>query len=461
MTWNPEEGFHLEAFLERTQIMPRVIRIGRIGVIPRSDYSSFRMRIQGYDWAIAPHVHLADFDWFDIQRGHLSKNFKQVIFCKSRSPYYSNSVWAGSALYVTKSSDLKFTDRVHHFTHISNQQFAENWRSSGIWYNSDGQEYSLRGYLTDQNRLQLHWQIPRSQWSKSQGWRWASAIQDALSIWQGETICLVQREMYRGVQKITEVRQQEPLYSLSFLSPLDDRKLDRDSLIKLIEFFALNSNNANVCQNIFWQLIEASYQKGWQARELLVSTILEAALRTIYNYPLHQNDNSNGLVQSLLAKFRNDFFSIGSDELKKQWKKECNRVLESFKRLRHRNAHPDWLEDSGGSFSGDRLDKSFNDLILLSRFYGYMMLGLAGFEGLVPHLPQPFSNQTIGALTQVEEDESFPSHPFTDRKNIDPTLQLAESLRLAKTYHQRTMIDRKFYLEKASNLPTTLDNFDH
>jgi hypothetical protein len=400
MTWNPSDGFQLEAFLDRTPTRGRVIRIGRIGVIPRSDYSSIRMRIQGYDWTIAPHVHLSDFDWLDIRGGHLSKDFKRVIFCKSVSPYYGNSAWTGSALYITKSSDLRFTDRVHNFTHINNQQFSENSRSSGIWYKANGQEYSLRGYLTDQNRLQLCWQIPRSQWSKSQGWRWASAIQDALSIWQGETINLVQREIYRGVQKITEIRQPEPLYSLNFLSPLKDKELNQDSLMKLIEFFALNSDNTNVCRNIFRQLVEASYQKGWQARELLVATILEAALRTIYNRPLHQNDNSNGLVPKLLAQFRSEFLIKESSEFKKEWKKDCNRVLESFRRLRHRNAHPDWLVNSGRFFSDESLEQSFNDLILLSCFYGYMILGLAGFESLVPDLPQPSSNENAGNITK-------------------------------------------------------------
>ena len=66
MTWNHEEGFHLEAFLDRSQRNSSITRIGRIGIIPRSDYFSIRMRVQGYDWAIAPHVHLTTSDWFSI-----------------------------------------------------------------------------------------------------------------------------------------------------------------------------------------------------------------------------------------------------------------------------------------------------------------------------------------------------------------------------------------------------------
>ena len=452
MTWNHEEGFHLEAFLDRSQRNSSITRTGRIGIIPRSDYFSIRMRIQGYDWAIAPHVHLTTSDWVSIQAGHLSKSFGRVIFCQSISPIYANSIWAGSALYITKSSDLRFTDSVQNSVHINNQQFSQGWRTSGIWYETDEQEYLLRGYLTDRKQLQLYWQIPKSQWSKSQGWRWAFSIQDALSIWHGETISLLQREMYRGVQRITEIRKPEELDSLNFLSPLGDRELDHNSLMRLIKFFAINSNNANVCRNIFWQLVEASHQKGWQAREILVATILEAALRTAYNYPLNRSDNSNGLVQHLLARFRSEFIPTEPDRLKKEWKKVCNKVLESFERLRHRNVHPDWLLDSGGVFSQEKLEESLDDLILLSRFYGYMILGFAGFEDLAPSLPQPSTSQKVDPSTQLESSENLPLSSLWDEERLYPTIHLARDFSTTRTYHQQTMIERRFHLEQDNNI---------
>jgi len=452
MTWNPEEGFHLEVIFDRSQRNSFTRRLGKIGVIPRSDYFSIRMRPQGYDWAIAPHIYLTDFDWFNLERRYLSKSLKRVIFCESAPPVYPNSVWAGFALYITKSSDLKLTDNVKNSVHINNQPFSRCGRSSGIWY-GDEQGYTLRGHLNDQRRLQLYWQIPRHCWLKSQGWRWALSIQDALSIWHGETIILLQREMHRGAQRITEIRKQEELDSLEFLSPLGGIDLNHDSLMRLTKFFTRNSQDANVCRRIFWQLVEASRQQGWQARELLVATILEAALRTIYNYPLQQSDNSKGLVKDCLARFRSRFFPTEPDELKKDWKKACTEVLETFLRVRHRNAHPDWLVNSGGGLSEERLEESFDDLMLLSRFYGYMILGLAGFEDSVPSFPPPCRSRSTGTVTRLESNDDIPDSPtlpFWNPEDFSPTSPLRD-LSNARTCYEYTMIERKFYLEQANN----------
>jgi hypothetical protein len=43
MTWKPDEGFHLEAFLDRQGEPIERIELGRIGIIPRSDICSIRL----------------------------------------------------------------------------------------------------------------------------------------------------------------------------------------------------------------------------------------------------------------------------------------------------------------------------------------------------------------------------------------------------------------------------------
>jgi hypothetical protein len=37
--------------------------------------------------------------------------------------------------------------------------------------------------------------------------------------------------------------------------------------------------------------------------------------------------------------------------------------------------------------SDDKMEKSLDDMILLSRFYGYMILALSGKKGLTPIFP--------------------------------------------------------------------------
>ncbi len=59
--------------------------------------------------------------------------------------------------------------------------------------------------------------------------------------------------------------------------------------------------------------------------------------------------------------------------------------------MRHRNAHPDFLLKKGGYLSEEYREKSVDDMIYLSRFYGYMILAMAGFQDLEPQFPPPFA----------------------------------------------------------------------
>ena len=128
-------------------------------------------------------------------------------------------------------------------------------------------------------------------------------------------------------------------------------------------------------------MVEASRQKTLQGRELLISTILEAVLRTIDRKPTKRKKDS-WKCQTSLRDFRIEYLPSG-------WTRTCGNVRKAFDRLRNRNAHPDWLISEGGGLSDEELNKSLNDIILLSRFYGYMILALAGFKDLKPEFPLP------------------------------------------------------------------------
>jgi hypothetical protein len=70
--------------------------------------------------------------------------------------------------------------------------------------------------------------------------------------------------------------------------------------------------------------------------------------------------------------------------LTREWKESCERAVEVRNKLRHRNAHPDWLFEEGRRRSETQTTELLVDISFLSRFYGYMILALAGFENLKP-----------------------------------------------------------------------------
>ena len=183
---------------------------------------------------------------------------------------------------------------------------GRKWEASGILY-EDSQQRRLVGHLIDDRKLKLDWELPKELWSKAEAWKWAIAIQDVLSILFGETIRLLQREFLRDTQKITEIRQKFELSSLGLLSPFGNLQFNNQNFVKLTDFFIRSPSKAEVCRNIFRQLVESYNQHSQQAQELLLSTILEAALRTIDIRPFTVKKDKSWNVGKGLENFFNTY----------------------------------------------------------------------------------------------------------------------------------------------------------
>ena len=56
----------------------------------------------------------------------------------------------------------------------------------------------------------------------------------------------------------------------------------------------------DICRNIFRQMVEARIQKNRQTRELLLSTILEAALRNIDNRPFQAKKDKSSKQRRIM-----------------------------------------------------------------------------------------------------------------------------------------------------------------
>lgn len=434
MTWHPDEGFHLEAFLDNTVKTIEKVDIGKIGITPKSDFCSIRMRPQCYDWAIAPNIRLSSQDKLDInQSRYLSINFGRLVFCESVSPISDDSIWTGSALYETKSK-LLLSDEVYTETRINDQKLGNKWEVSGICY-EDEHNRKLIGSFIDDKHLKLYWKLPKQLWSKSESWQWNIAIQDVLSIRFGETVRLLQRSFLRDAQKITEIRQKSQLSKLGLLSPFGESNFDKQAFIHLTDFFVRDSSKADICRRIFWQLVEAYNQQSRQAQELLLSTILEASLRSIDRCPSisRNKQHKSWDVSHGLNKFFNTYLKSN------EWESINKKVIKEHCYLRDRNAHPDWLFSQFGSLSEEEQSKSLDSMIFLSRFYGYMILALAGFEDLRPDFPTPHKNWQAAATVTVGSniDNEDPLIRFASKI----TLNLGKQLE-GKNYHEKIIFWR-------------------
>lgn len=380
LSWDPSTGLHLEALLNREK-MRRIekIELGRVRIIRKSDISSICMRPWNTDRAIAPEVILIDRE--DILFQHrLSINLNRVIFFEPTKKWLTDDerrIWIGHAIYRVQDIEI-LSDRVSEEVRIDGALVKSNNHFCGISYKTE--EQTVLGRLIDKHHLQIDWYFSKSSFSKSYSWKWAEAAQDALSILLGQTVHLLYQKLSDGLHGRREIRNMPKVEKLGVLSPFYGKKtLDKNLFIKLTDFFVKNESESEICRNIFRQMVEASRQKNYQTQELLISTILEAALRNIDQHPFRPKKDKWNVGKSL-ERFLQTYLS-------EQWMPLVKPVMASHAYLRDRNAHPDWLFSQGGSRSEEERDKALDSMVFLSQFYGYMILALAGFENLEPYFP--------------------------------------------------------------------------
>lgn len=59
--WNPDAGAKIDLVVDRTgPPLPRKLGFGYVGWLRPEHYTTIRMKVDGFDWVIAPHVGLVD-----------------------------------------------------------------------------------------------------------------------------------------------------------------------------------------------------------------------------------------------------------------------------------------------------------------------------------------------------------------------------------------------------------------
>ena len=382
MTWKPTEGFHIEAFVKRHgPPLASPLSLGRTGLIPQH---CVRMRPEGYIWAFTPAAVLDD-DMRVIENNRLSIDVDTVTLCQRHDPGREISPH-GDILCAVRAKP-RFPDHEEAEIRIGGERFGSESKRAIVLKE---QGLFLRGRILNDRTVELTWSFPETIKPKTYCWEWCFSLVDALSIMQGEDVQLLRRNMHVGQRSVTEINKRSSAISLGLLSPFGPRSwIDAKSFAALAAVLAKDDVKADVCRRIFGQLIEARKQTTWQAMELLIATILEASLRTIFNEPFVPGKKGGFALNKWMNAFRERYLAPGTStpqKLTTRWENACKKVVEARDRLRHRNAHADWLEGHGGSISDAQMSQAEGDMVVLVRFYGYVIKALAGHMGLEPDL---------------------------------------------------------------------------
>jgi hypothetical protein len=369
LTWQPDTGFHLETFVTRSgPPLPTPVEFWRVRLATRQDRTSIRMRIQhgGRAFAVATLT-----DRFDVvAQKRLSCGLGAVRFMLPL-PQVTRGVkrWSGSAL-IGGSSAL-WPDSVTRTVQLQGQTIRESFGRKGLLHETP--TLTVRG-REDSGRLDLHWSMDKTRYRRADAWRWPIAFRDALSIELGCFLPLLEREVLSYPSQHVERMKSGKVVRLHPFQPFESEIVDKTRLLRLTDFFMTDTREAEVCRKLFDQMVRAKQQARWDDSELILSTALEGVLRALEGVPSAERKWSPG---DSLARFR-------QKHLTPVWRYACKHALSAFEHLRHSTAHPDWIVDKMAPAAEAERSASFSDLRFLSRFYGYMILALAGFKDLEP-----------------------------------------------------------------------------
>lgn len=378
LLWNPQDGFTIEARVERYgPPPPETIEVRAVNVPKDSDYAVIRMKLGRDDFAITQ-VRL-ELPWITPHGKWVSIATSRVIFFLSDQWAKPSDRYCGSALYAIQDG-LLLPHGLESETRLQGQTIESGSSKRGILHEADN-GFRLMGRITDDEKtFRCDWRLPKTEWQRSDNYRWARAIRDSMSILAKQTVALLQSEAFVGRRYRVEKRKQVSGEKLGFCAPFHDDFVDPIRLVGLAEFLSRGGLKAGICSHVLRRLAEAARQAEWADKELLVGTTLEAILRTLYGFPY--TNRRSFKIKQCLERFREEYLS---DE----WIPRCEMALHSRDLTRNRNAHLEWISEPGGSLSREEMVKSVDAIIFLAHFYGYMILALAGFKDIEPKFPAP------------------------------------------------------------------------
>lgn len=377
LRWHPINGFHFDAFVECSKSTPLKVKkyiIGGQTIIGPEDRTSIKATLHTGHWLVIPRCDMS-IPLELISENRLSLHPNRVIFgnkCKDNAKKRMHA-----SAFFDCNYNILMPDTVETEVRINDTTILYK-RDMGIKYGDNDMQLTFR--KVSDNILEADLDYTNTDVNKYYLWSWMEAFYRALSLLCGHTVVLRQNRVNCINHEYVDMRSgYEPIKLQNHLCLFNEDIIDREILIKLTAFFASRNSHANLCYKAFLQMVDASRQFSHRGTELLCSITLEALLRSINNEPFSADTRGRNSwnVEHSLRLFRDRYLTI-------EWRSTCKKVVKAYKRLRHINAHPDWISTDRLS-SKDEFKQSIDDMTLLSRFYGYMILAMAGFRDIEPN----------------------------------------------------------------------------
>jgi hypothetical protein len=372
LQWEPDGGFHLDALVDRRGPPIGTVELGRLRIATRRDRTSVRLRMRHGGRAVAFATLTDRFDILTSDRLSCTLGALSFMTPLPKTPMTS---WTGSLLVEVAHTPI-WPDHLVRQTKLADATVGESFESSGLVIETS--RTTIRGWLEDRH-LTLHWSMPRGSFRRVDAWRFAKAFHEALCVELGGSLPLLERVALLSPRQHLERAKRFNAIDLHPFRPFEDDFVSKTRLMALTELFMQDTRQAQVARVLFSQMVRARQQAYRQDSELILSTALEGCLRAIDGVP---SSDKNWKIANSIARFQDCYLSVGHRSARKK-------ALRAFERLRHSTAHPDWLFDKTVEDGEAARQASLDDRRLLSRFYGSMILGLAG----VPDL-QPFPRAT-------------------------------------------------------------------
>lgn len=377
LTWSPESGFHLIAkVIEGSK--PQKVEARSIEIVKPIRMMFEISPMLGTTHAMTPPLNIRDSDLYF--RDSIVINFRQIAFFDTLNHELSKKQikWYGSAIFET-SEKLIFPDSIWNEKKIGGIPIAQSSSRTGLNYQGENKE-QITGEIVDNKYLKFDWGLPKEIWNKESSWRFIEALQDAISIVSGCVVRTRYYETYRGHRKVRGYNLNGETSSLGLIFRLFDYDFVPKELVgKLAIFLSEKREEEHIIRKIYWQVVDASNQNSDAGQALLLSTILEASLRTLHKLPFVPGRSSAQdpfKLSESIKRFQSEYLTGISE---KKWNEKIFEIVEAYKRLRHRYAHPDWVRSQGGMSSDTEIEQSINDCYFIKPFLRLYDFGISRF----------------------------------------------------------------------------------
>jgi len=368
LSWKPTEGFHIEAKVKLIEgRKPSVIEFQSGPYQPA--VITVSMDLEWGVKAIAQDVPLV-YDDMLLTSDRLAADVAAMRFESARERPTALPEWNGRATYSFRSPNhlLYVIPRTTLFPRTKAQQTEY---LPAFEHKEDSGETFI-GSVPSDGELEVHFALPKGRWSQDEAWAWPEALGWTLCLIYGTTAPLLWREMECDSHTRTEVKAKAPTRSVWFLNEMADFERHITYIQTLTAYFAKGGEHALTCRKMIAQINSAAGQGSNAAAELLLATIMEAVFRSVYNEPFRVGGadiNLHNKKPDFIGRFLTD-----------EWTEVCSYALEVQRRLRLRNAHPDWMGTDPTVKPWTSTDVRLADMQFLARFYRGLVMAFAGIK---------------------------------------------------------------------------------